>query len=42
MRVSFQFDSCAEATIIAQQVIGVKDEFTFRKWNPFKLNAAKG
>ena len=40
MRVSFQYDRCSEATIIAQQIKGEKEEFTFRKWNPDKLNMA--
>jgi len=42
VRVSFQYDRCSEATIIAQQIVGEKDEFTFRKWNPDKLNVAVG
>lgn len=42
LRVSFQFDRCSEATIIAQQFVNDKDETTFRKWNPEKLNAPKG
>jgi len=36
MRISFTYDKCAEATILAQQIScdGRPGSFTFRAWNP--------
>ena len=36
IRVSFEYDRCGSATVIAQQISTDKEDFTFQKWNPNK------
>ena len=38
MRVSFSHDQCGVTTIIAQQMQDDDEVFTFRKWNPDKID----
>jgi hypothetical protein len=38
MRVCFEYDKCGSTTIIAQQMQDDDEVFTFRKWNPDKIN----
>jgi len=37
-RVCFEYDTCGTTTIIAQQMQDDEEVFTFRKWNPDKIN----
>lgn len=41
-RVSFEYDTCGPATIIAQQVQNEEGQVTFRKWNPEKVKVSYG
>ena len=38
IRVSFEYDRCGSATVIAQQIATDKEDFSFQKWNPIKWN----
>lgn len=42
MRVSFEYAKCGVTTLIAQQVQDNDEVFTFRKWNPDKLEVPYG
>lgn len=42
MRVSFEHEKCGFTTVIAQQMQDNDEIFTFRKWNPDKLNVPYG
>jgi len=42
MRVKFHFNKCGTATIISQAIKNDDDQFTFRKWNPNKLQVPYG
>jgi hypothetical protein len=37
-RVSFSYDTCGTTTVIAQQMQDDEECYTFRKWNPEKIN----
>jgi hypothetical protein len=37
-RVCFSYDTCGTTTVMAQQIQDDEEVFTFRKWNPEKLN----
>jgi len=37
-RVSFTYDPCGKATIMAQQMQDAEMRITFRKWNPDKID----
>lgn len=39
IRVTFEYDRCSEATLIAQQTTDQKMEYTFTEWNPKKIDA---
>jgi len=42
MKVSFDFARCGVTTIIAQQMQDDEEVYTFRKWNPDKINVPYG
>lgn len=41
-RITFEYDTCGPATILAQQVQNEEGQHTFRKWNPEKIKVPYG
>lgn len=42
MRVKFQYVACGEVNVMAQQMQDEKGRYTFRQWNPSKIDAPWG